>query len=227
MSRGAPIFLLLVSLSAAACAPNEQPAQQSAAQATGSAEASLMQLSNEPNLPPNAKSQPRELMTRFLAQWSGTVDPALGVIEERRECVDRTRSGCGLEVSPRPDLGAFGPRDYSANGRLLARLRNVGSKTEKQFDLAPGDSLFLFVTPDSADSRYSFIARRALAYYPTSHRWEERRYLECPPHAPDADKILAKFRSCPFPLADKAKFAEWQPGGPLWFKCSDGCCTVT
>lgn len=224
--RGVALVLVLLTGSVVGCGGGEGSSRTPATQDSVTAEASLMEIGNEPNLPPSATAQPREMMTRFLAKWGGTTDTALGVREARRSCADGTMVGCAIELSARPDLGDFGPRDYSSNGRLLARLRNIGTKTEKQFDLAPGDSAFVFATPDSVDARNGYVLRRALAYYPTSHRWVERRYLECPPHSPDSDNILAKFRSCPFPAGDKAMFEAWQPGSPFWFKCSDGCCTV-
>jgi hypothetical protein len=179
-----------------------------------------------PELSTNAtcRNDPKYMAT-FIANYDGTFKPTDRASSPRRLCQGddgkvSAVEDCNTDITARPDLRQFGPKDDTPNGvtgykawHLIARGQNEGSLTEFRMKWPTHATVYIFATPDTGSpvvgsddgNQHAGLALQMYFVGPTGQGWlPSLSYRVCNPH--------------PLPVPDDhhVSFQEGcnNPGGP-------------
>lgn len=213
------VAMMLSVVALVACDGGDGPARD-----TTPAAASVADTTANDNDPPSEIDQPwQELSSAQLTTYIKSLRyrPEGSSQTAHRDCIGaRASLECTLLIMPVQGVRNFDPRRLAKRGAVIARIENLGTRTDSVLGVEPGRMVYWFVGPDSAGAVVADLLDLG-AERPRSVKrlaFRDCDQIADPPH-PESQ---AAFRSCAGQRI--AGDTATQHNSPPWITCALGCC---
>ena len=211
--------MLLSAVAIVACDGGEGPARD-----TTAAVAEVADTTANDDAPPPEIDQPwQELTSAQLTTYIKSLRyrPEGSSQTAHRDCIGAKASlECTLLIMPVQGVRNFDPGRLAKRGAVIARIENLGTRTDSVLGIEPDRIVYWFVGPDSTGAVVADLLDLT-AERPRSVKrlaFRDCDQIDDPPH-PETE---AAFRSC----AEQRVAAEaaTDHNSSPWITCSLGCC---
>ena len=228
-------------LAAAACG-SPDTGSDSAVASGGVADSSraVARLTSAKKPPGKLKNMPEAAVDEWKTYvnaltWSTFVDRT-----DERGCMDAPNvhsKECNLEITAVDGAILVGPDDYEDKnaGRVLARIRNVGTKEEAVYGVKPGETVYIQVMRKSDRKLVGRMVTIDGEIRVGAKKVAEHPFSRCDHASSDTLQYesVAKMRFCTEMAPRDSGSARTKALGPLaghnrpaWITCAQGCCVV-
>lgn len=213
------VAMLLSAVAIAACDGSDSPVRDTGVAAAGVADTTA----NDDDPPPETDQPWQQLTSAQLTTYIKSLRyrPEGSAQTAHRDCIGaRASLECTLLIMPVQGVRNFDPGRLAKGGAVIARMENLGTRTDSVLGIEPDRVVYWFVGRDSAGTVVADLLDLT-AERPRSVKrlaFRDCDQIDDPPHP----ATEAAFRSCAEQQVEGEPLT--QHDSPPWTTCSLGCC---